>query len=236
MNMDRKELIKMLKDESLNDVINKYINVVESRLKNNSSQIIEFEDIYKQVKNAFDFLDKYIDLKVLNKCLNEKECEYVLNDFNKILDSSVETIDELEDILSDKFQEYLDCSEDAQDAYDNMSDCEYEGLIKKYAFVYSLSGKNESWYIDLGENFNDSKKDYYLNIFSEIYNENFKDIYDVTSILENEIMKIMSNCGCDVFNAFNLIIEENFPEEIDESIFVVANADSAPRIELFQII
>lgn len=63
-----------------------------------------------------------------------------------------------------------------------------------------------------------------------------QDIDDITSKLENEVMKIMSNCGCDVFNAFNLVVEEDFPEEISDSIFTIDNADGTPCIELFQIV
>lgn len=236
MNMNEKVLSERLKKEKLSDIINDYINIVESELKNNSNQNIEFNDIYDRVKDIFSFLNKYSDSKTLNICLNKKECEYVINDFNKALNTPVKTIEELEDIMSEEFENYLRYSEDAQDAYDNMCDCEYDGLMKKYAFVYSLSGKGETWSIGIGEDFDYSKEDYYLNIFSEIYDEDFEDIDDITSKLENEVMKIMSNCGCDVFNAFNLIVEEDFPEEIGDSVFVIDNADGTPSIELFQIV
>lgn len=236
MNMNEKVLSERLKKEKLSDIINDYINIVESELKNNSNQNIEFNDIYDRVKDIFSFLNKYSDSKTLNICLNKKECEYVINDFNKALNTPVKTIEELEDIMSEEFENYLRYSEDAQDAYDNMCDCEYDGLMKKYAFVYSLSGKGETWSIGIGEDFDYSKEDYYLNIFSEIYDEDFEDIDDITSKLENEVMKIMSNCGCDVFNAFNLIVEEDFPEEIGDSVFVIDNADGTPCIELFQIV
>ena len=138
--------------------------------------------------------------------------------------------------MSEEFENYLNHSEDAQDAYDNMCDCEYDGLMKKYPFVYTLSGKDEICSIGVGENFDYSKEDYYLNIFNEIYKEDFEDIDAVASKLENEIMDIMSNCRCDVYNAFNLIIEEDFSEEIDDDIFTIDNADGTPRIELLQII
>lgn len=236
MNMNEKVLSERLKKEKLSDIINDYINILESELKNNSNQNIEFNDIYDRVKDIFSFLNKYSDSKTLNICLNKKECEYVINDFNKALNTPVKTIEELEDIMSEEFENYLRYSEDAQDAYDNMCDCEYDGLMKKYAFVYSLSGKGETWSIGIGEDFDYSKEDYYLNIFSEIYDEDFEDIDDITSKLENEVMKIMSNCGCDVFNAFNLIVEEDFPEEIGDSVFVIDNADGTPSIELFQIV
>lgn len=236
MNMNEKVLSERLKKEKLSDIINDYINILESELKNNSNQNIEFNDIYDKVKDIFSFLNKYSDSKTLNICLNKKECEYVINDFNKVLDEPIKTIQELEDILSEEFENYLRYSEDAQDAYDNMCDCEYDGLMKKYAFVYSLSGKGETWSIGIGEDFDYSKEDYYLNIFNEIYNEDFEDIDDITSKLENEVIKIMSNCGCDVFNAFNLILEEDFPEEVGDSVFVIDNADGTPCIELFQIV
>ena len=236
MNMNEKVLSERLKKEKLSDIINDYINIVESELKNNSNQNIEFDDIYNKIKDIFSFLNKFGDLKTLNICLNKKECEYVINDFNKVLNTSVKTIEELEDILSEKFESYLSNSDDAQDAYNNMSDCEYNGLMKKYPFVYSLSGKGETWSIGVGEDFDDTKEDYYLNIFNEIYSENFDDIYDVASKIEHEVMDVMDNGGCDVFNAFSLVVEEDFPEEIGDSIFTIDNADGTPNIELFQIV
>ena len=176
MNMNEKVLSERLKKEKLSDIINDYINIVESELKNNSNQNIEFNDIYDKVKDIFSFLNKYSDSKTLNICLNKKECEYVINDFNKALSTPVKTIEELEDIMSEEFENYLRYSEDAQDAYDNMCDCEYDGLMKKYAFVYSLSGKGETWSIGIGEDFEKLtphprvfKHELGVSIFMQIY-------------------------------------------------------------------
>lgn len=232
--MNKELLTEMLKDKSLKDIINDYIATIEIELKNNSNKTIDFDDIYFKVKEAFSFLNEP-EQSIIRKCLNKKECEYVINDFNEVLDTKVKTIEELEKILSDEFENYLSHAQDAQDAYDNMSDCEYDGLMKKYAFVYSLSGKNKVWSIGVNEDFDLSKEYEYISIFNEIYDKKFKDIYEVASILENQIMKTMSNCGCDVFNAFNLIVQEDFPEDVN-SIFFIDNADGTPSIELFQII
>ena len=187
MNMNEKVLSERLKKEKLSDIINDYINIVESELKNNSNQNIEFNDIYDRVKDIFSFLNKYSDSKTLNICLNKKECEYVINDFNKALNTPVKTIEELEDIMSEEFENYLRYSEDAQDAYDNMCDCEYDGLMKKYAFVYSLSGKGETWSIGIGEDFDYSKEDYYLNIFNEIYDKDFEKLTPHPRVFKHEL-------------------------------------------------
>lgn len=233
--MNKELLEEMLKEESLKDIINKYITIVEFELKNNSNEDIDFDDIYHKIKEMFNFLNKYDELKVINECLNKKECEYIINDFNKVLISPVKTIEELEEILSKKFESYLQYSEDAQEACDDMFDLEYDGLMKKYPFVYSLSGKNEVWSVGIEDSFDYSKEHDYITIFNEVYDEEFEDISHIASKLENQIMKTMSNCGCDVFNAFNLIIQEDFPEDV-ESIFFINNADGTPSIELFQII
>lgn len=233
--MNKELLEKMLKEESLKDIINKYISIVELELKNNSNEDIDFYDIHHKIKEMFNFLNKYSELKVINECLNKKECEYIINDFNKVLSSPVKTMEELEEILSEKFASYLQYSEDAQEACDNMFNLEYDGLMKKYPFVYSLSGKNEVWSVGIEDSFDYSKEHDYITIFNEVYDEEFEDISDVASKLENQIMKTMSNCGCDVFNAFNLIVQEDFPEDV-ESIFFIDNADGTPSIELFQLI
>ena len=68
MNMNEKVLSERLKKENLSDIINEYINIVESELKNNSNQNIEFDDIYDKIKDIFSFLNKFGDLKTLNIC------------------------------------------------------------------------------------------------------------------------------------------------------------------------
>lgn len=233
--MNKELLEQMLKEESLKDIINKHITMVESELKNNSKEDVDFDTISNKIKEIFKFLNKYDELKVINECLNKKECEYVINDFNKVLSKPIKTIEELEEILSEKFESYLEYSEDAQEACDDMFDSEYDGLLKKYPFVYSLSGKNQVWSVEVEDDFDYSKEEEYLAIFNEVYDDEFEDIDDVASTLEHEIMKTMSNCGCDVFNAFNLIVEEDLPEEVD-SIFTINGADGTPTIELLQIV
>ncbi|MGF7535221.1 hypothetical protein AAGG74_16325 [Bacillus mexicanus] len=150
----------------------------------------------------------------------------VVEKFEKILKRTIEGPEILEQILSEEFQANLRNQNDAQIAFD-MLDSSLKGLISEY-FCYTLTDPEHSWTVTIGEEFKGGNLNDYLSSFKEHYSENFISLNDMTSKLENQILKDMSNSGCDCKSALAMILEEDLGLE---GIFSISGADAEPRIE-----
>ena len=140
------------------------------------------------------------------------------------------TIEELEEALSDEFASLYNGGEmDAQVAYSEMN-YKYQDLLEKY-FVYSLSKEDETWSIGIGERFKEKDLQKYIGTVNSYYENNvngksIEGLNDLLSFLDYQVYKDMSNVGCDVFNALRMILEELNLEEC----FKVVGADGEPSI------
>lgn len=152
--------------------------------------------------------------------------ETALKECNEVLNTELTSINELEEMLSEKFQKLYEENEEAQVAFNELDE-ELGGLLGKY-FVYTLSADGEMWSVGIGEGYEASKLSEYLTTFKEYYNEDVQTIEDCTSKLEYRVMKDMSNAGCDAFTALSMILEEDLGLE---DVFVIVGADSEPRIQ-----
>lgn len=150
----------------------------------------------------------------------------VVKEFENILKTTIKCPENLEQILSEEFQANLRIQNDAQIAF-NMLDSSLEGLLSQY-FCYTLTEPEHSWTVTIGEEFKEANLNEYLSSFKEHYSENFTSLNDMISKLENQIIKDMSNSGCDCKSAIAMILEEDLDLE---GIFTISGADAEPRIE-----
>lgn len=171
-----------------------------------------------------------MQIKLISK--NEQEMNRkVIKDFNSTFKSNVTGINEVLDFLSKEFSDNYDNVSDAQDAFDTLVD-EYSEFMNKYPFVYSLSG-DETWEVSTGSDFKESNLNEYLKVVNKVYpGLEATTLDDALCRIERDVEKTMSNAGCDMFTALNLILSEDLSELCDESIFTIIGADSEPRIEL----
>lgn len=158
---------------------------------------------------------------------NEKEM--AIKDFKKLLlngtlEKDFETIEELEDILSELFAEKLDYHIDAQEAYDDL-DSDLDKYLSKY-FCYRLG--TSDWTVNAHyEGNNDFDK--YSKQWSEYYSlsEDIIDYDDLCSSIEHRVRKDMSNVGCDCKTALSLICDDIF---VDGHPFYIDLGEENPRI------
>ncbi|MBQ8998986.1 MAG: hypothetical protein IJ086_09925 [Clostridium sp.] len=164
--------------------------------------------------------------------LNKEELnKNIVNDFNLIQKTKVKNIQDVLDILSERFREIYDNKDDAQEAYNELT-LEYPELMNKYCFAYTLSEGN-GWSVSTGSDYNEEDLDKYLKVINEHYYHFSHDcLDDILSSIENDICNTMSNVGCDMFTALNLILEEDLYEFEDKNIFVIAGADCEPKIDI----
>ena len=126
-----------------------------------------------------------------------------LNELNNRLNKNFNTEEEVLDYLSELFNDTYEMLGDAQDAFNFVNDT-YFKILNDFDMCYMLY--EDEWNITNVEGAFVSDKD--------------------LASINNEVMKIMSNSGCDVNNALKLFLEEN--DEFDELIEVKGNL--SPRI------
>lgn len=161
----------------------------------------------------------------------EKVNKEIVEAYNAIYEEPVSDIKEVLDMLSEEFQENYNRIGDAQEAYDTLVD-ENSDLMKNHLFVYNLSGESE-WSVSTGKGYKESSLEEYINIVKECYSdEKISTLDDVLSKIERDVQKTMSNAGCDMFTALNLILQEDLHEFYGEDIFVIDGADCEARIEV----
>lgn len=149
-----------------------------------------------------------------------------LKQLNEVMNEHFTTIEEAENALSERFGDLYSDYEEAQESFDEL-DRETNGLLGKY-FVYTLSAPGETWHVGLGEKYQEENLPTYIEMFQKHYNESFENADDLTSKLENRVMKTMDNAGCDAFTALSMILAEDLSLL---GLFVIVGADSEPRIE-----
>ena len=146
--------------------------------------------------------------------------------FEEKTGNEFENLEALESHLSGRFSDILDSSEDAQYAYDELND-ELDGLLGAH-FCYTLSEDGETWSVETGEAFEESRLSEYLADFNDVYESNHDSIDDMTSTLERRVSKDMSNAGIDAKNALRLILENDL---FRPGLFAIIGADALPRIQ-----
>lgn len=163
-----------------------------------------------------------IEKEVLNK--------KIVKAYNTIEENNVSSINEVLNILSKSFQENYNKLGDAQDAYDVVAE-EYGDILKEACFVYNLSGSNV-WDVSTGRGYDENQLPRYLDIIKSCYTDKkIKTLNDILSSIQKDVEKTMSNVGCDMFTALNLILEEDL-YQLNSDVFVISNADCEPRIEI----
>lgn len=155
--------------------------------------------------------------------------QLIIEEFESKLGVKFNNSKELEELLSEKFREAMENNVDAQLAFNEL-DSEVSGLLNKYCCYY-LTDNGVSWSVDTGDLFNNSNIELYLSKFKDEYNEEFKSIEDMTSKLENKVLKDMSNAGCDCKSALRMILEEDLDLV---GVFSIVGADAEPTIELIK--
>ena len=145
---------------------------------------------------------------------------------NNLTGQNFETKEEFLNYLSNEFNSKLEETEDAQDAFNNLDD-DYSNYLSSIGCVYSLFD-GQDWEINVDDNiFNTCS----LETFQNVLNDNsLKTIDNIASKLTSNVMNIMSNVGCDVFNALKLQLDD-FDENLEDLIIVYSNGDG-PKIEL----
>lgn len=146
-----------------------------------------------------------------------------------LIKDSFSTYEELLDVLSDMFTNEYEHSDDAQDAYNDLDDA-LENKISKFCGVYTLG--SEEWDICFNENISIEEKETALNQWNEYYCSDNSSIDDLTSSIIHRVMKDMCNCGCDVYNALSMIIDDVFE---GKELFFVNIGELNPRIDFMDI-
>ena len=145
---------------------------------------------------------------------------------NVLTGQSFETKEEFLDYLSNEFISKLEDYEDAQEAFNALDD-DYSHYLSILGCVYSLFG-GDDWEINVDDNvFNTCS----IEKFQEILDDkSLKTTSNIASKLTSKVMKIMSNVGCDVYNALKLQLDD-FEEDLNDLIIVYSNGEGA-RIEI----
>lgn len=153
--------------------------------------------------------------------------EVILKDFRDKTDLDFSNIQDLLNHLSEEFASKCEDLDDAQEVYNDL-DKEHGFLIGKY-FVYSLSETGETWTVSEGDEFKESELPEYIQSFSDYYSRtDIQSLDDLTSAIENRVMKDMSNVGCDPKTALNLLLSDL---DLDGK-FRISGADAEPKIEM----
>lgn len=157
----------------------------------------------------------------------------ILKDFLKLKEEGViredfSSIDELEDVLSQMFSDEYDRASDAQEAFDDLND-ELNGLLNKHCAVYCLGTKE--WSIICSSEASEELIKKSIDEWNDYYDKNVADIDDLCSSINVRVMKDMSNCGCDVYNALAMICDDVFG---DENPFYVDCGEPNPRISFLE--
>lgn len=163
--------------------------------------------------------------------MKEKVNEEIVEKYNRLYHGNAKTIDEVLDILSEKFAIHYDFFGDGQMAYNELYD-EYEALMDDFCFVYSLTGCTD-WTLGFGTDYNSEQDQKYINIAKHAYpNDTICNINDVLSVITDDIDNTISNCGIDMLNALHLIMHEQFHDYKDLEIFAIHRDNDTPRIEV----
>lgn len=162
----------------------------------------------------------------------KKSREAILKDFKKLREDGLIKEDftnykELLDVLSEIFAHQYEEYSDAQDAFDDLNDY-LDGKLNQHRGVYTLG--TEEWRIKI-----DVKEPEKLNDLMEQWGKCYgsvSDADDLASSIEHRVMKDMSNAGCDVYNALDMICSEVF-DEVDniDSFIYVDMGEPSPRID-----
>lgn len=188
------------------------IGVIE--MINKSNMLITLDEVDRDRKVGCIVKNKYI------KSISLVEIGNILTGKN------FETKEEFLEYLSTAFEEKLDKFDDAQQAFNDLNN-DYSNYLDILGCVYSIFN-GEDWNI-----IGDEKVLNKISIteFKKILeDEKIESISDIEANLTNRIMKNMSNCGIDVYNALKLELEE-----LDDrmfSYFSVYSNGEGPKIEL----
>lgn len=154
----------------------------------------------------------------------------LLERYHSLYNEKLNDIKELLDILSEEFESNYHRIGDAQSAFDTLED-EHKELMKDVCFVYNLSG-DSSWSVTTGDGYKEENLDKYIKIVKEYYDdESIETLQDVLCKIEHRVDKDMSNAGCDMFTALNMILTEDL-DLGDDNVFIIEGADEEPRIEI----
>lgn len=158
--------------------------------------------------------------------------ELILQDFLKLQRETevlkeyiITNYEELLSALSEEFAEEYDSCDDAQDAFDNLNDYLSNFLIKHGA-RYFLG--TQEWAIDYKENASKDIIESAINEWNGYYSASLKDIDDLTSAINHQVLKDMSYCQYDVHTAFAELCEDIFKKK--HPLFVNIG-ESNPRID-----
>lgn len=150
----------------------------------------------------------------------------IIQEFEKVIGIKISDKEELENYLTDKFQNYVKNSEDIQEAFDTM-DIELNKLLGKYC-CYSISKNKDGWRVAASKNYTKDSLPKILNNWNKYNNSNIDDLDEILGSLEFKMMKYMSNIGCDAFNALSMILKEVKLENY----FFIDNVSDSPSINL----
>ncbi|MGU8836345.1 hypothetical protein ACV3UL_18935 [Clostridium perfringens] len=152
----------------------------------------------------------------------------IVRDFEQTLVRDFRDMSELEVFLSERFEEILDKSSDAQDAFNDLND-EVSGLLNKHGFVYYLG--TAEWFVTCDKLSDvDSKKliKEWNNFYTDRKVNTLEELFDS---LESVVRDTMCNAGCDAKNALNSVCEEVF----ENPQFYIDCGDGEPHIEFLRL-
>lgn len=157
----------------------------------------------------------------------------ILNDFLQLKEDGViteqfATYEELLDVLSGRFSDIYDNSDDAQKAFDDLDDS-LNGYLTKHCGVYSLG--TEEWDICFSTEASDELLSKVIQDWNNYYTDNISTIHELCSSVYRRVRKDMSNCGCDVHNALSMLGDDVFSTEHP---FYVELGEENPRISFLE--
>lgn len=121
---------------------------------------------------------------------------------------------DLLEYLSEELINNYEYCDDLQESFDMLDD-EMDGLLNKYGMVYTMG--SEDWHVDhvFKNTVNDKiTKALVVGVWNQYYDKcrsRVSNIEDLCSVIENDIIKTMSNGGCDANTALNMICADIYP-------------------------
>ena len=161
----------------------------------------------------------------------KKDC--ILKDFLKlkkdgIIKESFSTYEELLNVLSDMFSDIYNKSSDAQEAFDDLND-NLDGFLNKHCGVYTLG--IQEWTIKIYTEASNETIEQSIQDWNSYYCDSLSSIDELCDSITHRIIKDMSNCGCDVYNALTMLCEDVFGESHP---FFVDLGEENPRISFLE--
>ena len=172
--------------------------------------------------------------------LNKETKDAIVATYNELNNTDFKYLSEVLNKLNDEFRHNIEVLCNTQLAYfvlENQNNF-FFSYINKYgiSLSYSLTNNTKKWSVEAGESYKDSDEEKYIDIARKVYGKDYIEIIDdVFDMVEDSVTDVMSDEGCNVFNALELVMKKSL-SELDKNVFMIENTSyDNTRIQIQKI-